>query len=135
MEKKKTVMIAAAAVITVIVLGLIYVLSRPKPAAAVNKHVVLEVKDDTGAVKSYSADTNAAYLVNLMDELKSSSDFTYEAQNGDYGLYIISVNGLTADYNVNQAYWSVYVNGQYGSYGVSEQPVTDGDTYTLAYEK
>ena len=134
MEKKKTIWIAVAAIVIAAVMGTIFLTTKP----AVNtgkKHAVLEVKDDKGEIKTYTADTNAAYLVDLMDELQNSSDFSYDAQNGDYGLFIQTVNGKTADYSIDQSYWAVYVNGQYGSYGFSEQPVADGDTYLLAYEK
>ena len=134
MEKKKTIWIAVAAIVIAAVMGTIFLTTKP----AVNtgkKHAVLEVKDDKGEIKTYTADTNAAYLVDLMDELQNSSDFSYDAQNGDYGLFIQTVNGKTADYSIDHSYWAVYVNGQYGSYGISEQPVADGDTYLLAYEK
>ena len=30
---------------------------------------------------------------------------------------------------------SFTVNGEYGNYGVSEQPVYDGDVFTIAYTK
>ena len=134
MEKKKTVWIAVAAIVIALVMGVIYFAAKPK-AGEGKKHVVVEVKDDTGALKSYTEDTSASYLADLMDELSSSSDFSYEAESGDYGLYVTSVNGKTADYSADQSYWAIYVNGEYGSYGISEQPVADGDTYTLAYEK
>ncbi len=134
MNNKKTLWIAGAAVVIALLMCVLWFTGKPA-AVAGQKHVVLEVKDDKGAVKSYSADTNASYLADLMDEMKSTSDFAYEAENGDYGLFVQSVNGLTADYNTDQSYWAVYVNGEYASYGISEQPVADGDTYTLAYEK
>ena len=69
-----------------------------------------------------------------MDELSENEDFSYEGSDGDYGLYIDTINGLTADYATDGAYWSIYVNGEYGSYGADSQPVTDGDTYQFVYE-
>ncbi len=47
---------------------------------------------------------------------------------------LYTVNGLTADFTTGNAYWAIYVNGEYGSYGLSQQPVTDGDTYAIVYE-
>ena len=58
---------------------------------------------------------------------------TVEGTEGDYGLYIDTVNGLTADYAEDGAYWSIYVNGEYGSYSADQQPVADGDVYGLVY--
>ena len=60
-------------------------------------------------------------------------DLTVEGADGDYGLYIDTVNGLTADYAVDGAYWSIYVNGEYGNYSADQQPVADGDVYGLVY--
>ena len=68
-------------------------------------------------------------------ELKAKGDFTYEGSDSEYGLYIESVNGLKADYNVDKAYWAIYVNGEYGQLGADTQPVNDGDSFKLAYEK
>ena len=100
-----------------------------------SKAYTLEVSDDTGEVKSYTGRTDAEYLSDLMNELATGEDFSYEGTGGDYGMFIISVNGLTADYEKDGAYWAIYVNGEYGNYGADAQPVSDGDTYRLSYEK
>ena len=134
MKNKKTIWAAIGILVLACVFAGVYLLNKPKTSRG-SKHVVLEVKDNDGFVKGYETDTNAAYLADLMDELKNSTDFTYEAENGDYGLFVTSVNNLLADYDTTQCYWAIYVNGEYGSYGISEQPVTDGDTFTLAYEQ
>ena len=46
---------------------------------------------------------------------------------------INTVNGETADFNTDGAYWSFYVNGEYCNYGISEQPVEDGDAFQIIY--
>ena len=105
----------------------------PKPSEGA-KSVIVEVMDDKGETKKYEAHTDAEYLKEVMDELKADTDFTYEGSSGDYGLYIISVNGITADFEKDGAYWAIYVNGEYGMYGADQQPVNDGDTYSFTYE-
>ena len=45
----------------------------------------------------------------------------------------MTVNGVTADFNVDSAYWSVTVNGEYGIFGIDSQPVADGDAFQLIY--
>lgn len=127
-------MMAAGAAILVLIMGAVYLMMRPK-AGNGTKDITVEVKAETGEVKTYQIRTDAQYLAGVLDELAKTQDFTYETQNGDYGLYIVSINGLTADYSVSQAYWSIYVNDAYGNYGISEQPVNDHDRFTLAYEK
>jgi len=51
------------------------------------------------------------------------------------GLYITTVNGVTADFDKDGAYWSIMVNGEYGQYGADSQPVADGDEFQLVYTK
>ena len=90
--------------------------------------------DDAGEVTSYELSTDVETLRELMDEAAESEDFSYEGDEDDYGLYINTVNGLTADYDTDGAYWAIYVDGEYGQYSADTQPVEDGGTYRLAYE-
>lgn len=100
-----------------------------------SKAYTLEVVDDSGKSTKYTGHTDAEYLRQALDELQKKEKFSYEGTKGDYGLYINKVNGVTADYNTDGAYWSLYVNGEYGNYGIDEQPVKDEDAFKLAYEK
>lgn len=134
MKDRKTRSMIIAAAVLVILMGIVYYFNRPK-AVQGEKHIKVEVKNESGTVTSYEEDTNAEYLAEALAELQKNSPFTYEAVEGPYGLYLISVNNEEADYNKTQTYWAVYVNGEYGSYGISEQPVADQDVYTLAVEK
>ena len=54
---------------------------------------------------------------------------------GAYGLYIKKVNGITADYDIDQSYWLFYVNGEYAMSGVELTEITEGVVYQLAYTK
>ena len=58
-----------------------------------------------------------------------------EGEAGDYGLYVKKVNGITADYDVDQTYWAFYVNGEYATSGVDTTPVTEGESYSFKVEK
>ena len=53
----------------------------------------------------------------------------------EYGLYVKTVNGITAEYEVDQTYWAFYVNGEYAQSGVDATEVKDGDTYSFKVEK
>ena len=55
-------------------------------------------------------------------------------EQGEYGLYIHSVNGIPADYEKDQAYWAFYVNGEYALTGVDMTESEDGAVYTFAWE-
>ncbi len=56
-------------------------------------------------------------------------------EDGDYGLYVKTVNGITADYETDGTYWAFYVNGEYGMTGVDMTEVTPGATYAFKVSK
>lgn len=53
---------------------------------------------------------------------------------GDYGLYVKTVNGITADYDTDGKYWAFYVNGEYATTGVDATPVTADTSYSFKVE-
>ena len=55
--------------------------------------------------------------------------------DGPYGLYVKTVNGLTADYDVDQTYWAFYINGEYAMTGVDKTDIVPGDSYAFKVEK
>ena len=122
---KKTV---AALLMTVMVMGLA---ACGKDEDDGKMSITVEVKDADGNVSAYTGKTDAE---NLYDAIADVDGVTLDGYESDYGFYITAVNGITADFETDGAYWSIYVNGEYGAYGVESQPVADGDTYTFAYE-
>ena len=58
-----------------------------------------------------------------------------DGEEGDYGLYIKTVNGITADYNKDGVYWAFYVDGEYAMTGADMTDVVDGTVYTFRVEK
>jgi hypothetical protein len=54
---------------------------------------------------------------------------------GPYGLYVKKVNGMTADYDVDQHYWSLTKNGDYMMTGMDMTPIADGEHYEITYAK
>lgn len=97
-----------------------------------SKTVSLSVVAQDGAETTYDAKTDALVLQELMDELKADG-FTYGGNESEYGLMVDTINGVRADYTLDGAYWSFYVNDEYCNYGISEQPVNDGDDFSIVY--
>lgn len=54
---------------------------------------------------------------------------------GPYGLYIKTVNGIIADYDTDKSYWAFYINGEYAMTGVDTTEIAEGAVYQLAYTK
>ena len=56
-------------------------------------------------------------------------------EEGAYGLYVKMVNGITADYDVDQTYWAFYVNGEYAMSGVDATKIEADASYSFKVEK
>ena len=120
-------------VIAVIVLAAVVVtgiLLQPK-AEKGSKNITIEVVNSAAESTVYSVSTDAEYLEQAMEE---ADGLTFSGTEGDYGMMVETVNGETAVYDTDGAYWSFYVNGAYCNYGISEQPVADGDAFRIVYE-
>ena len=82
------------------------------------------------AITSTKIPINAEYLRQAMEE---ADGLTFSGTESEFGLTVITVNGETADYNTDGAYWAFYVNGEYCNYGIDTQPVAEGDAFSITY--
>ena len=129
-KSSKKGVIAAVIILAVVVaaMAVIYMFMKPGTQSG-SKTVTIQVIDSAGETASYTVRTDAQYLDQAMDEAQGLS---YET---DEGGMVIAVNGETADYTADQAYWAFYVNGEYCSYGITQQPVADGDVFSIEYTR
>ena len=96
----------------------------------VEKSFTFEVVDKDGNLETFAVTTTKATVGEaLLDE------GLIAGEDGQYGLYVTQVNGIVADYNVDQTYWAFYVDGTYASSGVDTTDVVDGSTYSFKVEK
>ena len=58
-----------------------------------------------------------------------------EGEDGEYGLYVTTVNGVSADWDKDQTYWAFYIDGEYAMTGVDATEVTAGATYSMVLTK
>lgn len=128
---KKTLLGVVALVVVIGLMAVAYAVFGPKAVEGA-KEITIEVIDNNGESSVYKLCTDAQYLRQAMEEA-SSKGLTFEGDETEYGLTLMSVNGVTADFNVDGAYWSIMVNGEYGMYGAESQPVVDGDAFQLVY--
>ena len=54
-----------------------------------------------------------------------------EGTPSDYGLYVTAVNGITADWDTEKAYWAFYIGSEYAQTGVDTTEIVAGTTYTF----
>ncbi len=126
---KKVIIGAAVLAAAVVMMAAGFFLFREKPVEG-SKAIVIEVVDNGQKTVTYNVKTDAEYLRQAMEEAEG---LEFSGAESEYGMMVDTVNGITADYNVNGAYWSFYVNGGYCNYGIDTQPVQDGDTFRIEY--
>jgi len=55
-------------------------------------------------------------------------------EDGQYGLYVKTVNGITLDYDKDGKYWAFYEENAYANQGVDQTPIKEGGVYTFKPE-
>lgn len=128
MKSKKILAVALVAVL-VAALAFVYVAYSEK-AVEGEKNITIEVVMSDSTSSLYKVNTDAEYLIEAMED---ADGLTFEGEEGIYGLSVSTINGVRADYTLDGAYWGFFVNGEYCNYGVSQQPVEDGDAFSIVY--
>ena len=93
----------------IVLLAVLYSVFREKPVEG-TKSITIQVAGPEEEKTEYALKTDAEYLRQAMEEAEG---LTFSGQESEYGMMVDTVNGLTADYNADGAYWSFYVNGEY----------------------
>ena len=88
------------------------------------------VVDKDGNETAFTVHTDKEIVGEALQELG-----LVEGEEGDYGLFVKKVNGITADYDVDGTYWAFYINGEYAMSGVDVTPIAEGESYSLKAEK
>lgn len=87
------------------------------------------VKAD-GSEKSYTVKTDSDTVGKALIDANLIA-----GEDGDYGLYVKTVDGTTLDFNTDGMYWAFYIDGEYASTGVDKTTITDGAVYSFKAEK
>lgn len=127
--KKKILIPVGAFLALVAIFVAVYFIFVEKPTEG-SKSISIEVINSKEESKVYKLKTDALYLQQAMEEAKG---LTFDGEETQYGFTVSTVNGEIADFNTSSSYWSFYVNGEYCKYGISEQPVEDGDEFQIIY--
>lgn len=90
----------------------------------------LTITDGDGAQTHVTVNTDAATVGEALEALG-----LIQGEEGAYGLYVETVNGITADYDTDKTYWAFYINGEYAMTGVDATEIVPGDHYELRVEQ
>ena len=88
------------------------------------------VVDYDGNTTKFEIHTDKSIVGDALTELG-----LIEGEPGQYGLYVKTVNGITADYDKDKAYWAFYINDAYAMSGVDTTEIKEGEIYTFKVEK
>ena len=86
----------------------------------------LTVKNVDNTVTKFQINTDAATVGEALLALELIA-----GEDSAYGLYINTVNGITADWDTEKAYWAFYIDGEYAMTGVDTTEIVAGTTYEL----
>ena len=126
MKKSLKIVLGVVGVVVLIAaLVAVWMIFGAKPQAGA-KEITIEVINKSQESTVYEVKTDAEYLRQAMEEAEG---LTFSGE----GTMVDTVNGERADYNLDGAYWGFNVNGTYCNYGVDEQPVMDGDAFSIVY--
>ncbi len=89
----------------------------------------LTVTDKSGEKSRLSINTDRKTVGDALLDLE-----VIDGEQGDYGLYIKSVQGESLDFETDGRYWAFYENGKYATAGVSETEIKAGTEYALKAE-
>lgn len=128
MQKNKKTIIAVI-ILLVLCAGTALVWHFNNPAADANsadKTVTVNIIHGDGTKKNFTISTNEEFLRGALEQEK-----LIEGDDGEYGLYIMSVDGETADEAIQQ-WWCV--NDSEGNMlmtSVDQTAIQDGDIYEI----
>lgn len=131
MKNSKKIIALAAVVLAAVLMFFAYNAFKPQTSAG-SKSLTIEVINAAQESVVYNVKTDAEFLQGAMD---AAEGLEYTFSEGPYGPMIETINGESAIYETDGAYWSFYINGDYCNYGISEQPVTDGDAFQIIWTK
>ena len=92
----------------------------------------------TVTVEVIAGDKSVTFTLKTDKENLADAMLEHSLVEGDmdqYGLYVKKVNGILADYNIDQSYWSLSKSGQALMTGASGVKIKDGEKYEFTYAK
>ena len=126
--KKKQILAAAAFLILLLAVFLVWHFHRPAPVQGA-KTITLEVVHGDGTSASFTLNTEAG---TLGDALRAEEGLV-AGDNGPYGLMVNTVDGETADWNRARAWWCLTKDGKRVDTGIDSTVIADGEHYEFTY--
>lgn len=123
-QTKKTLFIALIALVVVALMAGAWFAFGPKGAAG-EKALTVQVVYADGSADEFAFTTQAEFLRQALEEQE-----LVQGEESQYGLFIQTVNGVTAD-DSQQQWWCITKGGEELMTGADSTPVADGDQFEL----
>ena len=128
MKNKRTLIAAAALLLVCILAGGLYLKFKPQ-ATKGEKEVNVVVVHGDETEKTFQYHTDAEYLVEVLKKNKLVS-----GEEGEYGLFIKTVDGETADES-KQQWWCITKGGEQVNTSADQTPIADGEQFELTLKE
>lgn len=123
MKQKKTIIAVAVLAVLILASVLIWQGTRPETQTG-DKTITVSVVTDT-EMTDFTIVTDAEYLRQALEQ-----ENLVEGSESEYGLFVTTVNGVTAD-DSQQQWWRFTRNGEMVETGIDTTPIADGETYEI----
>ena len=128
MEEKKVnkwILVGCAALLVLIAaFAAVYLLYKPQTVQG-SKQITVSVVFEDASVKEHEITTQQEYLRGALEE-----HGLVEGDESEYGLFIKTVDGVTADES-KQQWWCITKIGEQVNTSVDQTPIADGDRFEL----
>ena len=127
--KKKIIAAASVLIIFVCVLCAVLFMGNKKETKEGTKKVSIEVVHGDGKAETFEYNTEAEFLGEILKENE-----LVEGEEGEYGLFITSVDGEKAD-DTKEQWWCITKSGEMVNTGADQTPIQDQDIFELTLKE
>ena len=93
-----------------------------------------ELGDGAKQIKVVISGEDQSITLTVNTDKDNLGDALYEQKLIDNASYFVTINGMTADWDANEAWWKFCDSkGNALSYGVSDAKINGGETYKIVY--
>ena len=129
MKNKKRILAAVALLAVIAVMAGLFLANRPQ-AVEGSKQVKIVIIHKDGTEKNLEYTTDLEFLSQLLLEKELVTGYASE----EYGFTVEAVDGVTADWAADSAYWALYEGDTYATTSAAGIVLVDGGVYKLIYE-
>ena len=123
-KNTKRILISVGVLLLAAAMILAFMTFSKKPVEG-SKTITVSITHKDGTEKKFTLHTDAQYL---LDAIKEYDKDLLQGEQGQYGLYIKTIDGYTCN-ETAQEWWGYTKSGEYVETGVELTPIYDGDSY------